>query len=138
MGHVWQGRYKASLIGEDDYFIWCGLYNELNPVRAGLVENPEDWQFSSFRYYGLGERNSTIGNLVDADPFYSIMGSGLEEQSIKYLENIRLVMREDFLSNLRRGLDLGVFGKDNFVEEVKDKFKIGFQRFSGRPKKNQS
>jgi len=138
VGHVWQGRYKASLLDGDDYFIQCGLYNELNPVRAGLVKNPEDWQFSSFRYYGLGERDSMISNLIDADPFYFGTGDNIKEQSVKYFKNIQLVMEEDFLNNLRRELDQGIFGKDSFIKDVKDKFKIGSLRPSGRPRKNQS
>jgi len=138
VGHVWQGRYKTSLIDGDDYFIRCGLYNELNPVRAGLVKNPEDWQFSSFRYYGLGERNYTIGSLIDTDPFYLESEDNPKEYSDKYLKNIRLVMSEGFLNNLRLGLDQGVFGRDSFIEEVKNRFKIGSLRPSGRPKKNQS
>jgi len=138
VGHVWQGRYKSSLIDKDNYFIWCGLYNELNPVRAGLVKNPEDWKFSSFRYYGLGERDSLLSSLIDADPFYLELGNNIKECADKYLENMSLVIKEDFLSNLRRGLDQGVFGRDDFVRDAKDKFKIGSLRPSGRPKKNQS
>lgn len=138
VGHVWQGRYKSSLIDGDDYFICCGLYNELNPVRAGLVKNPEDWRFSSFRYYGLGEKDTLVGNLIDVDPFYLNLGSSVKECSDKYLKNTHLVMKEDFLNNLRIGLDRGVFGKDSFIKEAEDKFKIGFLRVPGRPKKNQS
>jgi len=28
VGHVWQGRYKSSLIDREEYFIWCGLMEE--------------------------------------------------------------------------------------------------------------
>ena len=33
------------------YFDTCLEYVHLNPVIAGLVENPDDWKFSSCRYY---------------------------------------------------------------------------------------
>jgi len=138
VGHVWQGRYKSSLIDKDNYFIWCGLYTELNPVRAGLVRNPEDWKFSSFRYYGVGEENSLTENLIDIDPYYLELGASTEERSKKYLENMQSVIREDFLSNLRKGLDQGIFGRESFVREAKEKFKIGSLRPGGRPRKNQS
>jgi putative transposase len=45
-GHLWQGRYRAAAM--DDAYLWNALrYVELNPVRAGLVTQPEDWAWSS-------------------------------------------------------------------------------------------
>jgi len=138
VGHVWQGRYKSSLIDKDNYFIWCGIYSELNPVRAGLVENPEDWKFSSFRYYGLGEESFLMENLIDADPYYLELGNDAVKRSKKYLENMQSVIKEDFLINLRKGLDQGIFGREDFIKEAKKKFKISFLRPTGRPRENQS
>jgi len=39
-GTLWEGRYKASLIQEEDYLLACYRYIELNPVRAGMVDRP--------------------------------------------------------------------------------------------------
>jgi putative transposase len=45
-GHLWQGRFRAAPM--DDRYLWTALrYVELNPVRAGMVERPEDWRWSS-------------------------------------------------------------------------------------------
>src|SRR3954463_12423648 len=50
-GHLLQGRYRAELI-EDESYYWCvSRYIHLNPVRAGLVERPEDWEWSSYPGY---------------------------------------------------------------------------------------
>ncbi len=84
VGHVWQGRYKSSLIDADDYFIWCGIYNELNPVRAGLIKNPKDWQWSSFRFYGLNENGPKVSELIDIDPYYLEMASKAEDRCKRY------------------------------------------------------
>jgi putative transposase len=46
-GHVWQGRFKAFPIEEDDHLRTVLRYVERNPVRAGLVPRAEDWQWSS-------------------------------------------------------------------------------------------
>jgi len=48
-GHVWQGRYKSFLIQEDEHLMTVMRYVERNPVRAGLVEQPGDWPWSSHR-----------------------------------------------------------------------------------------
>jgi REP element-mobilizing transposase RayT len=47
-GHVWQGRFYSCPL--DDSHLWQALrYVELNPVRAGLIVAPEQWQWSSAR-----------------------------------------------------------------------------------------
>ncbi len=46
-GHVWQGRFKASPIQDDDHLRVVLRYIERNPLRAGLVERAESWPWSS-------------------------------------------------------------------------------------------
>ena len=48
VGHVFQGRYKSILIDKDRYLLELSRYVVLNPVRAGMVDNVGDWQWSSF------------------------------------------------------------------------------------------
>ena len=45
VGHVFQGRFKAILIDEDNYLLMLELarYVVLNPVRAGVVQEAKDW-----------------------------------------------------------------------------------------------
>ena len=51
-GHVWQGRFKAFPIQQDDHLLTVLRYIERNPVRAGLVTRAEEWQWSSLRERG--------------------------------------------------------------------------------------
>jgi putative transposase len=46
-GHVWQGRFKAFPIEEDDHLLTVLRYVERNPVRAGLVGRVQDWNWAS-------------------------------------------------------------------------------------------
>jgi putative transposase len=46
-GHVWQGRFKAFPIQDDDHLITVVRYVERNPLRADLVALAEDWPWSS-------------------------------------------------------------------------------------------
>lgn len=48
-GHVWQGRFKAFPIQEDEHYLAVLRYIERNPLRAKLVRNSENWQWSSLR-----------------------------------------------------------------------------------------
>ncbi|ETX00569.1 REP-associated tyrosine transposase [Candidatus Entotheonella palauensis] len=49
VGHLFQGRYKAILVDSDTYLLELSRYIILNPVRAGMVETPEAWPWSSFK-----------------------------------------------------------------------------------------
>ena len=54
-GHLFQGRYKAFLVDQERYFFALIRYIHRNPVKRELCEKPEDWPWSSFRHYALGE-----------------------------------------------------------------------------------
>lgn len=75
-GHFWQGRFKSQLIDSDPYLIQCGKYIELNPVRAQIVEKPEDYLWSSYRFYSDGEKN----DLITEDIFFEELGKTQEER----------------------------------------------------------
>ena len=136
VGHVWQGRYKSSLIDKEDYFIWCGLYVELNPVRAGLVARPENWRWSSYNFHAFGKTDPLLEGLIDADPYYLKLGNTFQERQKKYREQMEGVVKEEaFLRNIRKKLDEGVFGKPSFIQEMKEKFKIKSLRPRGRPRR---
>jgi REP element-mobilizing transposase RayT len=47
VGHTFQGRFKDQVVEEDSYALELSRYVALNPVRAGLVQRPEDWRWSS-------------------------------------------------------------------------------------------
>jgi putative transposase len=49
VGHLFQGRFKAIHVDRDSYFLEVCRYVDLNPVRAGLVDEPSDWSWSSYR-----------------------------------------------------------------------------------------
>lgn len=49
VGHVFQGRYKGILIEKEAYLLEASRYVVLNPVRARMVNNAEDWPWSSYQ-----------------------------------------------------------------------------------------
>lgn len=49
VGHVLQGRFGSSIVDNDAYLVAALRYIALNPVAAGLVARPENWQWSSYR-----------------------------------------------------------------------------------------
>ena len=51
VGHLFQGRFQAHLVEEQGYFSEISRYVHLNPVRAKLVQRPEQWKWSSYAGY---------------------------------------------------------------------------------------
>ena len=50
-GHLFDSRYASKLIEDDGYFLEVSRYIHLNPVKAGMVRNPLDYEYSSYRQY---------------------------------------------------------------------------------------
>jgi len=49
-GRVWQGRFKAFPIEQDEHLLTVMRYVERNALRAGLVERAEDWKWGSLSW----------------------------------------------------------------------------------------
>jgi putative transposase len=61
-GGLWEGRYKSNLVDAEDYFLICMRYIEMNPVRAGMVDDAAKYRWSSYATNALGVDNA-IGHL---------------------------------------------------------------------------
>jgi putative transposase len=58
-GVLFQGRFQSIHISQTDYLVNLSQYIHLNPVKASLVKQPEEWEFSSYLEYA-GLRKGTI------------------------------------------------------------------------------
>jgi len=102
-GHFWQNRFKSTLIEDETYFLRCGIYIELNAVRAGLVNNPRQWKYCSVRTYIGNEKN----NLVDISPVYLSLGRDKKEnveeyKQMLYSERLRTNQIQQAIKNKNR------------------------------------
>lgn len=55
-GTLFEGRFKSCVVQNDQYLLSCLRYIELNPVRAGMVADPGEYIWSSFRAHAFGVR----------------------------------------------------------------------------------
>ena len=83
-GHLWQGRFKSSIIDTDFYLLACGKYIELNPVSAKMVTLPQDYLFSSYNFYAYGKPDS----LLTPSPAYFVLSDSPEERKKQYIDFI--------------------------------------------------
>ena len=79
-GTLWDGRYKSSLIQSNRYLLACQRYIELNPVRGGIVRDPADYPWSSYRTHAFGQQDE----LVTPHPLYWALGRDGPERQIAY------------------------------------------------------
>ena len=56
-GTLWEGWFRSCMTQEEDFVLGCYRYIELNPVRAGIVEHPAEYRWSSYRAEKKGQRD---------------------------------------------------------------------------------
>lgn len=59
-GTLFEGRFRHVHIDRDEYILHLCRYIHLNPVKSGMVGNPEDWEFSDYKDWIFGRRNRDI------------------------------------------------------------------------------
>ena len=69
-GHLFQDRYKSEPIDDDAYFVVALRYILRNPVKAGLCDNPKEYQYSSYKDYMNCEKNT----MSDTEKGLSLIG----------------------------------------------------------------
>lgn len=80
-GHLFQGRYKSVLVLGPAHWSHLSFYLHLNPVRAGLVVDPAEFEWSSFRDY---TRERSRFPWLFADEVLAEYGSGRPAQRRQY------------------------------------------------------
>lgn len=60
VGPLFQSRYKSVLVEDEEYLVTLSAYIHLNPVRAGMVEHPQDYQWNSYRQYEKNEATELL------------------------------------------------------------------------------
>jgi REP element-mobilizing transposase RayT len=84
-GSLWQSRYKAKLLEDEDYLDRLVVYVHLNPVQAGIADDPGEYPFSGHREV----RRRIKGALVDTDEMLLCFGTTKKEARRVYLGAVR-------------------------------------------------
>ncbi|MBU1125569.1 MAG: transposase [Candidatus Omnitrophica bacterium] len=126
-GHLWQGRFKSIIIDLDAHLLQCGKYIELNPVRAGIVDRPERYPFSSYCHYAYGKPDAI---LID-NPVYTGFSVSEENKRKQYVE---FVLDKDIIETAAFSRRL-IVGNDFFVREYEARYNMRAESLArGRPR----
>lgn len=114
IGHLFQGRYKSIVVDKDNYLLELSRYIHLNPVRAGIVEKPEDYRHSSYKAY-IAKSESTLitdhlvlGMLKNHD-------SNAKNEYRAFVENAIGIELDNPAINIYGGM---ILGRPGFIKET--------------------
>lgn len=98
-GHLFEGRYTSKIIEDEYYFMEVSRYIHLNPVKAGMVMSPADYEYSSYAsYMGMGNSlnlqkktgyskvRSMIGELITTSQVLGVFPDNNPEQYRTFVE----------------------------------------------------
>ena len=116
-GTLWEGRYRSNLIESERYLLACMVYIDLNPVRAGMVVQPEDFRWSSHRHcIGLAS-----DKLVTPHALFWALGNTPFAREAAYAELVRQGLaqrdKDDFT---RTALSGWALGSEGFVTSLQE------------------
>lgn len=103
-GHLWENRFYSCPM-DHNHFIYAMRYIERNPVRAGLVEHPEDYEWSSARMH-LGQEDPW--KVVDWDIWLDCVN----KSGIDWGEWLALPEKKEVLESIRKHTISGKHWKD--------------------------
>lgn len=96
-GTLWEGRYKSSLVDTERYLLTCYRYIELNPVRAAMVCDPGEYQWSSYAQNALGKTD----RLITPHPCYVSLGKDEEQRLAAYRGLFERAIGDEELAEIR-------------------------------------
>ena len=114
-GTLWEGRFRSSIVQAETYLLRCQRYIELNPVRAGMVNTPGAYRWSSFSANALRHRSA----LVTPHPLFLVLGTHESSRRAAYLELFRSELEPGELEEIRTSANAGyALGNERFRKEM--------------------
>ena len=114
-GTLWERRYRATVLDNEKYLMTCCRYIELNPVRAGMVQHPADYPWSSHRCNAQGYDD----RLITAHSLYRALGVDSKQRQAAYRALFEHQISERTLTEIREATNKAwVLGNDRFQKRV--------------------
>jgi putative transposase len=102
-GTLWEGRFRSSLINSERYFLACSRYIELNPVRAHIAHDADQYRWSSHRYNAFGD----LDRLITPHTLYSALGTTPGDRQEAYRSLFQTPIELSTLERIRRATHRG-------------------------------
>ncbi|WP_434157922.1 transposase [Stutzerimonas stutzeri] len=114
-GTLWEGRFRSCLLQEEDYVLACYRYIQMNPVRAGMVEHPAEYRWSSYGANAHGLPSA----IIEANPLYTQLGETADLRASAYRELFRYQLDPGLADQIRSATNGNyALGNARFASEV--------------------
>ncbi len=113
-GALWQGRYKAKLVESSKYLDQLLVYIHLNPVSAGIVDDPVEYRWSGHRDL-LGKTQKPI---VDVDEVLRVFGRTRRAARAAYVRRLKGAVEEEWIGEIPGRLPWWRLGRPPKGEEA--------------------
>jgi len=114
-GTLWEGRFKSSHVDSNDYLLTCMRYIELNPVRAGMVAHPGEYNWSSFKTNAANKKDE----IITMHPVYKELGKDSEKRCYAYRELFSLQLDDKEIHAIRDAINGQlIYGREGFKNKV--------------------
>ncbi len=130
-GTLWEGRHKGSIIQSASYALNCYRYIELNPVRAGMVDSPGDYAWSSYHANALGKQPS-----LSPLPEYQSLGVSDIQRRQAYRDFVKAPLSTEETERIRRCVQTGTALGDTTFKKLVARtldINVGYDK-PGRPR----
>lgn len=118
-GHLFQGRFKAILVEKDEYAKELSRYIHLNPVRAKIVQAPEQYAWSSYHFY-IGKEKAP--QWLHCQFILASFGRQLVVAQRAYEKFVSQVADIVYASPLEDVVGSTLLGSQTFIDSIKDEF----------------
>lgn len=119
-GHLFQGRYRSLLVEKDTYLLELSRYIHLNPLRAGVVKRPEDYQWSSYPTY-LSTRPQA--EWLCTSEILGQLSRQKEKARHRYRQFVEEGLKTDVPNPLKGAIAGIAVGGSTFWESLKERFR---------------
>ena len=113
-GHLFQGRYKAILIDRDSYLLELSRYLHLNPVRAKMMERPEDYPYSSYRAYIFKNKE----DIVYREFILGMISKTKKDAIDRYTNFVDRAIKAELDNSLKNVYGGMILGGTRFIKEA--------------------
>jgi REP element-mobilizing transposase RayT len=123
-GHLFHGRYKAIVVDADEYALELSRYIHLNPVRAGMVREPQEHEWTSYKsYIGMAAGFEWL----KTDFILNYFGGNRIECGRKYKQFVEGLLNTEYESPLKAVVASTILGTPEFIAEISEKHVAGKQ-----------
>ena len=114
-GTLWEGRYRATVIDSERYFLTCSRYIELNPVRGGLATSPGDYPWSSYAHH-VGRQHDP---LITDHRLYWALGNTPFDRELAYRDLVDQSLGASEVTTLTDATMKGwALGPEQFIDSL--------------------